>query len=67
MDGAEALRELRRLQPDLRAIICSGYDEQRASSHLKGLGTVTFLQKPYQIADLADKLQALLVPAETAK
>ena len=66
MDGAETLRELRRLQPDLRVIICSGYDEQRVGSQLKGLGTVTFLQKPYQIADLADKLQALLVPAETA-
>jgi CheY-like chemotaxis protein len=63
MDGAEALRELRRLQPDLRVIICSGYDEQRVSSQLKGLGTVAFLQKPYQIADLADKLQALLVTA----
>jgi signal transduction histidine kinase len=67
MDGAEALRELRRLQPDLRVIICSGYDEQRAVSQLKGLGTVTFLQKPYQIADLSNKLQALLVPAATAK
>jgi len=67
MDGAEALRELRRLQPDLRVIICSGYDEQRVSSQLKGLGTVAFLQKPYQIADLADTLQALLVPAEMAK
>ncbi len=66
MDGAETLRELRRLQPDLHVIICSGYDEQRAGSQLRGLGTVTFLQKPYQIAELSDKLQALLVPAETA-
>jgi CheY-like chemotaxis protein len=66
MDGAETLRELRRLQPDLHVIICSGYDEQRAGSQLKGLGTVTFLQKPYQIAELSDKLQALLAPAETA-
>ncbi len=64
MDGAEALRELRRLQPDLRVIICSGYDEQRVSSQLKGLGTVTFLKKPYQVADLSHKLQALLVPAD---
>ena len=62
MDGAEALLELRRLQPDLRVIICSGYDEQRVGSQLKGLGAVTFLQKPYQIADLSDKLQALLAP-----
>jgi CheY-like chemotaxis protein len=64
MDGAEALRELRRLQPDLRVIICSGYDEQRVGSELRDLGAVTFLQKPYQIADLADKLQSLLSPRD---
>jgi two-component system, cell cycle sensor histidine kinase and response regulator CckA len=64
LDGAEALRELRRLQPNLRVIICSGYDEQRVGTQLKGLGAVTFLQKPYQIADLSDKLQALLFPAD---
>jgi CheY-like chemotaxis protein len=64
MDGAEALRELRRLQPDLRVIICSGYDEQRVGSELKGLGAVSFVQKPYQIADLSDKLHALLLPAD---
>jgi signal transduction histidine kinase len=64
MDGAETLRELRRLQPDLRVIICSGYDEQRVASELKGLGAIVFLQKPYQVADLTDKLQALLLPTE---
>ena len=63
MDGAEALRELRRLQPDLRVIICSGYDEQRVSREIEGLGAVTFLQKPYQFTDLADKLQSLLSPS----
>jgi CheY-like chemotaxis protein len=63
MDGEEALRQLRRLQPDLRVIICTGYDEQRVSSQLKGLGAVTVLQKPYQMSDLSDKLQALLSPA----
>jgi CheY-like chemotaxis protein len=67
MDGAETLRELRRLQPDLRVIICSGYDEQRVANELKGLGAVVFLQKPYQVADLSDKLQALLLPTEPLK
>ena len=60
MDGAEALRQLRRLQPDLRVIICSGYDEQRVGNQFKGMGAVTFIQKPYQISDLSDKLRALL-------
>ncbi len=67
MDGAETLREFRRLQPDLRVIICSGYDEQRVATELKGLGAVVFLQKPYQVADLTDKLQALLLPKEPLK
>jgi two-component system, cell cycle sensor histidine kinase and response regulator CckA len=60
LDGAETLRELRRIQPDLPAIICSGYDEQRAASQLKGLETFAFLQKPYQIADLGEQLRSLL-------
>ena len=64
MDGEAALRELRRLQPDLRVIICSGYDEQSVGSQLEGLGAVTFLHKPYQLSDLSDKIQALLIPAD---
>jgi two-component system, cell cycle sensor histidine kinase and response regulator CckA len=63
MDGEAALRELRRLQPDLRVIICSGYDEQSVGSQLEGLGAVTFLQKPYQMSDLSEKLKTLLSPA----
>jgi two-component system cell cycle sensor histidine kinase/response regulator CckA len=65
MNGAEALRELRRLQPDLRVIICSGYDEQKVGGQLKGLGAVAFLQKPYQIADLTNKLNTLLASPQS--
>jgi two-component system cell cycle sensor histidine kinase/response regulator CckA len=62
MDGAEALRQIRRLRPELPAIICSGYHEQKIGIQFRDLGPVAFIQKPYQISDLSDKLQALLSP-----
>ena len=62
MDGKEALRELLRLQPDLRVIICSGCDEQRVTRQLKGLTDEAVMRKPCRIADLAAKLQALRLP-----
>lgn len=60
LNGAETLRELRQIQPDVRAIICSGYDEQQLNHKFQGLGSVAFVQKPYQLADLAQKLRLLL-------
>jgi two-component system, cell cycle sensor histidine kinase and response regulator CckA len=61
MDGREALRELRRLRPDVPVLISSGYGEQRLAGLFSGAaGRLAFIHKPYQLTELSEKLHALL-------
>ena len=56
MDGEELLRELKYLSPDVRVVLCSGYDEQDVARRFVGQGVAGFLQKPYDLAALAAAL-----------
>ena len=51
---------MRRLQPDLRVILSSGYNEVEAMSRFLGKGLKGFIQKPYGPKDLLAKIQAVL-------
>jgi signal transduction histidine kinase/CheY-like chemotaxis protein len=62
MDGEEAFRELRRIKPDVKVILCSGYNMQDATQRFTGKGLADFLQKPYQMSKLREKLLELLSP-----
>lgn len=60
MGGADALREIRAIDPEARVILTSGYDEQdtvAASSEMKG---VAFLQKPYRAHTLFTKISSVV-------
>lgn len=60
LDGREVLRELRRLDPDVRAILSSGYDVSQRREEL-GLGDrVHFIQKPYSFATLGNVVRSAL-------
>jgi CheY-like chemotaxis protein len=52
MDGSEAFQELRKLRPDVRVILSSGYNEQDATNRFAGKGLAGFIQKPYRAAKL---------------
>ncbi|MBI5832757.1 MAG: PAS domain S-box protein [Armatimonadetes bacterium] len=60
MDGEETFRELRRLRPDVRVMLCSGYNEQDATQRFAGKGLAGFLQKPYSLAALREKMAEML-------
>jgi len=53
MDGKTCFTELRRINPDVKVILSSGYNEQEATSRFAGQGLAGFIQKPY----LPDALQ----------
>jgi len=53
MDGEETFRELRKLNPDVRVILSSGYSETESTQRFNGKGLAGFVQKPY----LPDTLQ----------
>jgi PAS domain S-box-containing protein len=48
LDGVETFRELRRLDPQCRVVLTSGYNEQEAIQDFQGKGLVAFVQKPFQ-------------------
>lgn len=60
MDGQSCFRALREINPDVRVILSSGYNEQEATSRFVGKGLAGFVQKPYSANQLAETLQAVL-------
>ncbi len=60
MDGAEAFGELRRLNPDVRVVLASGYSHEDVSSRFAGKGLDGVLQKPYTLAKLRESLAGLM-------
>jgi signal transduction histidine kinase/CheY-like chemotaxis protein len=60
MDGVEAFREIRGINPDLPVILASGYTEQDATSRFAGKGPADFIQKPFEAKVLIRKLRKML-------
>jgi PAS domain S-box-containing protein len=59
MSGEETLRALKSLRPDLPVVVSSGYSEREAIRRFGGLGVAGFLQKPYTVHALLDKVAAV--------
>ena len=57
LDGERTLEELLRLQPRLKVILSSGYDENEVTRRLEGQGMAGFVQKPYTLENLAEVLK----------
>jgi CheY-like chemotaxis protein len=60
LDGVEAFRELRHLDPGCRVILTSGYNEPEAIQGFLGKGLKGFVQKPFLRKDLQRALQKAL-------
>ena len=60
MGGEDTFRELLRIQPDVVAILSSGYNEQEVTSRFVGKGTAGFIQKPYRPLDLIEMVRGVL-------
>ena len=60
MSGEETFRELRRMQPDIRVLLTSGYNEQDATNRFAGKGLAGFIQKPFQVTSLIARVRAML-------
>ena len=60
MGGEETLRALRRINPGLRVVLASGYDEREATRRFSGSSLSGFLQKPYSAARLTIMVESVL-------
>lgn len=60
MNGPDCYREIRKLNPDARIIICSGFAPEEMVSKLRLEGLDGFLQKPFRIDRLKSTLHSCL-------
>jgi two-component system cell cycle sensor histidine kinase/response regulator CckA len=60
MDGAEAFRQMHRIAPGVPVILTSGFDEQESVSQFTGAGLAGFIQKPYRMKALIQKIEAAI-------
>lgn len=52
MSGQETFLRLRQIQPDVKVILCSGFDQHQATQAFTEDGLAGFLQKPFELEDL---------------
>jgi two-component system cell cycle sensor histidine kinase/response regulator CckA len=60
LDGESCFRELRKLKPGVKVILCSGYNEQDIVNRFSGKGLAGFVQKPYTASQLLAKIREVL-------
>ena len=60
MDGAECFELLRKIDPDVKAILSSGYDRFGKAREIIEKGMLGFLQKPYRTSVIGEKILEIL-------
>jgi CheY-like chemotaxis protein len=60
LDGIGALRELRHLEAEVPVILCTGYSEVEAKARLGDAPAEAYLEKPFNLGVLRDRLRAVL-------
>jgi PAS domain S-box-containing protein len=61
MSGEQTFIELKRIRPDVRIVLSSGFNQVEAIRRFEGQDLAGFLQKPYTAAALAEKVANVLV------
>lgn len=59
MDGGMLCKEIRSLNAQVPILVSSGYTEYEAMKHFTGLEIASFIQKPFQVEVLIEKVQQL--------
>jgi two-component system, cell cycle sensor histidine kinase and response regulator CckA len=60
MGGEACFKHLRELNPDVRAIVSSGYDNDRMMKQFLEQGFAAYLTKPYRVTELGNVLRTVL-------
>lgn len=65
MNGAETFQALRAIDPSIKVILSSGYNENDAVRSFVSQGLAAFLQKPYDLDALVAKVYTILEQTKT--
>ncbi|MBT8340330.1 MAG: response regulator [Desulfatitalea sp.] len=60
MDGSDTFQELKKINPDIQAILSSGYSMDGQTTTILELGCKGFIQKPFGMQDLSAKVKSVL-------
>ncbi|MBU0967390.1 MAG: response regulator [Proteobacteria bacterium] len=60
MGGGETFDRLKEINPDIRVLLLSGYSIDGLATRILDRGCKGFLQKPFKIADLSNKISEIL-------
>jgi two-component system, cell cycle sensor histidine kinase and response regulator CckA len=67
MSGNEVLDQLKKINPDIRVLVSSGFREDPRIDEMLGKGAADFIQKPYTIIALSEKITRLLKKTDRAQ
>ena len=59
MNGFETYEKIREISPDSRVLVCSGYSKEEEVMQMIEKGCDDYLYKPFDVAMLSEKLQAV--------
>jgi DNA-binding NtrC family response regulator len=60
MAGDKLVTEIKKIQPDIRIILCTGFSALPAADHLERAGIQRVLMKPVTVRGLADAVREVL-------
>ncbi len=60
LDGEETFRQMRMLNPGVRVILTSGFNQQEAVNRFTGKGLAGFIQKPFELGSLIQIVRSVL-------
>ncbi len=60
MDGYDTFIELKKINPDVKVILSSGYDIEEATERFEGQGLSGFIHKPYMLDALEKEIERVI-------
>jgi two-component system cell cycle sensor histidine kinase/response regulator CckA len=60
MNGYEIYYQLKKIQPEVKILLASAYVEDQSEKRLISTGFDGFLQKPFNMKQLSEKIEAIL-------
>ena len=67
LDGRQAFDEMRKINPQVQAIVASGYNKENVAERFARQGLAGFIQKPYSTRKLEGLLKDFFAPATTPR
>jgi nitrogen-specific signal transduction histidine kinase/CheY-like chemotaxis protein len=65
-NGAQVFKEIRAMRPEVKVLLCSGYDEEEYFQELFKLGAVGFVQKPFRFTELLRQVDKAIGEEQSA-